>query len=213
MLIELSGTPSAGKKTVMGRVSRSLNTDYKVVQAADRIFDIGNSNFELKNLWTIFDTYSKIERVLSTQPKVENLTIFLNRGLFDRIAWARLLKFSDDCFEDISRHLERWLITQLSELNTKENYGIFLFLTNYEKIIKRNPRYTATPGSVKPWVVNVDTINRLNSIYQDLYNELRDEMSITLIDDQGDDFGLENKVQVVMKYLDKAIQAEVISPL
>lgn len=198
MLLEFSGTPGSGKKSVMSIICKQPGIDYEIIQADEDIFNINNSNFELKNLWTIFDTYSSFERLSKDRIKNANKLIIANRGLFDRIAWSRLLKLKNSDFAETADNLERWLIDKLTITSQDLDYRIFLFLTSYSKIISRRPYYQERRNE-ELWIINPDTIENLNSLYKRLYEEFYNRLDITLIDDLEDDLTLQAKVSIAMQ--------------
>ncbi|MEM9907130.1 MAG: hypothetical protein AAF921_19110 [Cyanobacteria bacterium P01_D01_bin.44] len=200
IFLEFSGTPGSGKNSVIKDISSQAGGDYKIVQANEKIFDISNSNFELKNLWTIFDTYSKLEIAVNQKNFDSYKAMILNRGMFDRIAWARLLKVKNSSFSEIAGYLEFWLRNNLYNLSKDEPYKIVLFLTSYEKIIARRPDYLHDKSQI-PWIINHKTINDLNSIYCQLYEELKKDLDITLIDDLKSNLSLQDKISAVMPCL------------
>lgn len=194
--LEFSGTPSSGKSSVIKTISSQFKDVSKVVQANEELFTIQNSNFELKNIWTIFDTYSQLE--LARKEEVNACkTIILDRGLFDKIAWSRLLKVKNHSFTEVANFLENWLERQLLELSQYNDYKIFLFITSYEKIVFRKPSYL-NYQSQGPWIINQQTINELNSIYKQLYHELYKTLNVILIDDLDNDFSLQQKISATI---------------
>ncbi|EKV03933.1 hypothetical protein Lepto7375DRAFT_6253 [Leptolyngbya sp. PCC 7375] len=200
IFLEFSGTPGSGKNSVIKDISSQTGVACKIVQANEKIFDISNSNFELKNLWTIFDTYSKLEIAVKQKDFDSYKAIIFNRGMFDRIAWVRLLKMKNSSFSEIADYLEAWLRNNLYDLSKDEPYKIVLFLTSYEKIIVRRPDYLHDKSQI-PWIINHKTINDLNSIYYQLYGELKKNLDIILIDDLESDLSLQDKISVVMPHL------------
>ncbi|MEO1210989.1 MAG: hypothetical protein AAFX78_15805 [Cyanobacteria bacterium J06638_20] len=200
MFLEFSGTPGSGKKSIIKAISSQTGGACKIVQANEKIFDISNSNFELKNLWTIFDTYSKIEIAINQKDFDSYKIMILNRGMFDRMAWARLLKVKNSPFSEIAGYLEFWPRNNLYDLSKDEPYRIVLFLTSYEKIIARRPDYLHDKSQT-PWIINYKTINDLNSIYYQLYDELKKDLDITLIDDLKSNLSLQDKISAVMPHL------------
>ncbi len=49
-------------------------------------------------------------------------------------------------------------------------------------------------------IINPITINRLNTIYIELYEELKDKLPIIVIDDINVDLSLEQKASIVASY-------------
>jgi hypothetical protein len=203
MLIEFSGTPGSGKNSVINSICRQPGIDCEIIQADEEVFDLQNSNFELKNLWTIFDTYSRFERIQKGNIENPNKLVIVNRGLFDRVAWSRLLKVKNPAFTETADYLEKWLINKLIIVSENFNYKIYLLLTSYNKIISRRPHYLAQ-GEEKPWIVNRETIENLNLLYRQLHDEFCNVLNITIIDDLEDDLALQAKVSVTLLNLLKA---------
>lgn len=197
MLVEFSGTPGSGKNSVISSICKHPGIDCEIIQADEEVFDINNSNFELKNLWTIFDTYSSFESVSKDSIKNANKLIIANRGLFDRIAWSRLLKLKNSAFAETADYLEHWLIDKLTIASGNFDYQIYLILTSYSKIISRRPYYLEQQND-KPWVINPETIKILNLLYKQLYDELYNVLKITIIDDLEDDLTLQAKISVTL---------------
>lgn len=197
MLIEFSGTPGSGKNSVIDSICRQTGRDFEIIQADEDVFDLQNSNFELKNIWTIFDTYSRFERIQKSSIENQNKLVIINRGLFDRVAWSRLLKLKNPAFAETADYLEKWLINKLIIVSGNFNYKIYLLLTSYNKIISRRPHYLAQRDE-KPWIVNPETIESLNLLYKQLHDEFCNVLNITVIDDLEDDLALQAKVSVTL---------------
>lgn len=202
LVVELSGTPSSGKDTIIKRVYQSeryapLNiVDESVLQCP-----IKNNSLELEILWTVFDTYSTVNRVLVGKDSSPiSLTIF-NRGLFDRIAFARLLRIENAKYAAIAEDIETWLKDNKLLYECKV---IFLFLTSYEKAIIRKKQFKLSEDS-KFQIVNPKVIEKLNDIYLSLYDELKNDLHIIKIDDLSQDLDLDQKFFIVTSYLEKLL--------
>lgn len=197
MLVEMSGTPSSGKTSVINKLSSFDSHNFKVINGESSTFDYKNSNFEIKIFWSIFDTYSKVRHSGCFQDHAVTKWTIFNRGLFDRIIWAKLLSTVNNNLAEEAKHLEQWLKKQATIYRSDL---IFLFLTSYEKIIARKPQYLEQYPQ-PPWVVNKITIQKLNSLYIELFEELKDDLKIVMIDDLRGDLSLEQKISIVKGYI------------
>lgn len=195
MLLELSGTPGAGKSSIIEKLCHERTCE--VVKADSSVFGIHNSNFELKVLWTIFDTYSKIQCFEQHKLNLNPHLVLLDRGLFDRIAWAKLLSDENQALTEIAGYLEKWLKGQV---NVYRADCIFLFLTSYEKLITRKPDYLHKQPQPL-WIVNPVTIHKLNTIYLELFEELKGALKIIVIDDSISTLSLEQKFSIVQTHI------------
>lgn len=192
MLVEFSGTPGSGKNAIIKEICKSQEYySSQVVSGTESPFDYKNSNFELRILWSIFDTYAQMNEVVGKQT-TSKLTV-LNRGLYDRLAWARLLALENRCFAETADYLEKWLRNQEP---LKQTRLIFLFLTSFEKVRMRK-KLARIPSERPKWVLNPVTIQNLNEIYLCLYTELKDSCPVVLIDDLNQNLELEQKMKIV----------------
>ncbi|GAA6614522.1 hypothetical protein [Scytonema sp. NUACC26] len=201
MIIELSGTPSAGKNSIIKRICLNDKDPVNclIITQDDDEFTMKNSNFDLRILWGIFDTYLKTRKAINTHDPLQERMLIFNRGLFDMIAWTRLLRSNNECYAEVANYIEKWLITHLFLFQTDM---IFLFLTSYEKILTRREKYKFDSNGT-PWVINPNTIGKLNEIYLELFLEFRRDFSIIVIDDVNENLSLEQKFTIVRSHLIK----------
>jgi|GEM_PF-4050251 len=200
MILELSGTPSAGKDSIIRMLCDNKKYgDYQVITQDDEEFTIKNSNFDLRILWGIFDTYSKIKSSFSNRSYQGQNIIIFNRGLLDMIAWTRLLRFNNQHYMEIADYIDKWLKAHTFLLQTDV---IFLLLTSYDKILSRRKQYTTDTNSI-PWIINPKIINKLNEIYLEIFIELQHNLPIIIIDDLNNNLSLEEKFSIVSSYIGK----------
>ncbi len=193
MLIEISGTPGSGKSSIINSLCCDNRYDCRVIELDNMRFDFRNSTFESKILWSIFNTYAKIMCLENDKENNINSLTILNRGLFDRIVWAKLLKLENSELINTAYYIEKLF---KEKVVANQPNIIFLLLTSYEKIIARKPKYLYQQPQ-PPWIVNLNTIGKLNRLYIETFHELKDELNIVLVDDITEDIDLEGKISIV----------------
>lgn len=187
---EFSGTPCSGKDSILAELSKA--SIINIIDESAQKCSLPKGLFDLEVLWTVFDTYDKYKNLDYTQ----NLPSVFNRGLFDRIAFIRLVKYINNSRLDVYDKIENWF---LEELKTKES-NIFLFLTSFELAKERKIKYRLRPDS-NFQIVNKDIINRLNSIYELLYTSYKNDLKIILINEKDNELNLESKYELIRKHI------------
>lgn len=197
--IELSGSPSSGKNSIIRELHHTNIFDHcEVIEATSykQPHLRGSENFEVKVLWSIFETCNVVKNNLEAETISSADLILFNRGIFDRLAWARLLQIENRNYRTIVNDIESWIIRQdvLRELNM-----IVLLLTPYEKLITRRKNKSISR------VINPMTIDRLNRIYLDLYDEMKNDVPIVLLSELENALSLSQKVQAIKTRLNRIL--------
>jgi len=190
---EFSGTPCSGKDSILSELAKA--SVINIIDESARKCSLPKELFDLEILWTVFDTYDKYKNLIYSH-NVNNLPSIFNRGLFDRIAFIQLLKNLNDSNDYVSDKIENWL---LKELNTIES-SVFLFLTSYELAKERKVKYRLRPDS-NFQIVNEEVITKLNSIYESLYTNYKNDLNIILIDERKNELSLSSKCELVRKHI------------
>ena len=190
MLIELSGSPSSGKDEIIRSIRESGDyTPLDVVRSNSRKSPFKNSYFELRVFWTNFNRCWSIMNTLEREDIQSSRYIIFNRGLFDSIAYARLVSEDNAAYRGIAQDVEKWIMQ--SKLLDRLDI-IFLLLTPYEKAKERKKMFKSRPTSSFR-LVNEEVMKTLNEIYLNLYYELRLQYRIEMIDDREEFMSLEKK--------------------
>jgi len=198
MIIEFSGTPSAGKDATIEAMRQNKKiSSLNVVDESFLRSPFDDKDFELGILWTIFDTYSEVNQVFNKKASLSSSLTIFNRGLFDRIAFTRLLCSENKHYAEVSKQLEKWL--KESHLLHQLDF-IFLFLTSYEKAKNRKLKFKLRPNSTFR-IVNSRVIEKLNESYLSLNAELGSELPIIIIDDLNHDLSIEQKLSSVSSHI------------
>lgn len=203
LLIEFCGTPAAGKDSTINRLR--ANYDSKIIKA-HRYEQAHIDPIEIKILFSIAETYLLINNfLLSKKQKDQTLTIF-NRGLLDRIAWARLLRYKSLHFKELSHHIEEmiWGTGFLRQLN-----ACFFLITPYQKILERRQKKYMSPNTKRFEIVNPVTIAQLNNVYLELYEELKNELPIVLISDLTHNLTLNQKYEIVDNHINRMLNKSI----
>ena len=200
MIIELSGTPGSGKDSIIELLKKNEYSNLETIDEAEHFkepYDFDH-DIALKMLWSILNTYSTFIQVVNEKQMSDSRLIIFNRGLFDRIAWARLIRTENKEYcavsEDIEKYLKKVLFLNRMDL-------VFLMLTSYEKVKERREKYQLRPNKTFR-VVNCDTIDNLNKIYRDLYDEFKSDFPFVLLDDSSQNLSLEQKLTIVKSNID-----------
>lgn len=194
MLIEFCGTPCSGKSsTIAGLRLNHGFASCRVIEESNLRSPFDDRNFELGILWTIFDTYAEANRISEVDVSSDDSLVIFDRGLVDRIAFARLLRVEDKRYMELADRAEGWL-RESKQLRKFDR--IFLFLTSFAKARERKMHSKLQQDSAFR-VVNPSVIAALNGVYMDLFVELKKELPIVLIDDLNVDLSLEQKLALV----------------
>lgn len=197
MLFEFSGTPSSGKSSVLKNIqSGDLFKTVNIVDESIKECPFGDDQFELGVLWSTFKTFEEFQFTISKNLEPDH-QIFFDRGLFDRVAFVRLLSIEENMFLPYCLKIED-LIFNSGYLNKLDK--IFMFVTPFQKAFLRKNKYKKNNKS-RYRFVNEATIMRLNSIYYDLYSEYKNKLPFVLIDDTENNISLKQKTLSVIRNL------------
>lgn len=195
LIIEFSGTPSSGKNSLIQPLKNIKKMNIEVIEESNipDEFDFDIRNHELRTLWRIFDTYLRTIKIVKYASVDFQKTLIINRGLFDRIAWSRLLAHENKCYEQVAKDIESNLKRHLHQINF-----IFLLISPYEKVKMRRIERGLGFDEV---FVNLNTIGLLNEIYIELFQEFSSEINIVKIDDTDQDISIKEKTKNIFQYL------------
>lgn len=198
MLLEFCGTPSSGKSSVIERLKKNDRyADVKLIDESAINCPYNDSNLLLSIIWTIIETYLITDEIIKGRDVNKDTIIIFDRGIIDRIAFARLLSHLDAAYRQLADIIVRMLYEQCAY---RQFDHVFLFLTSFTKSYERKLQYKFRAES-KLKIVNHDVINALNDIYRDLYQELKDEVDITIVDDLSEDLDINEKTRIIEAFL------------
>lgn len=194
MLIEFCGTPKSGKDSVI-QVLRQVSSygRVEVIGESAHRCALDDSQFELKILWTVFDTHSVLSHLIESGIVQHSGLTIINRGLFDRLAFLRLLRHENESYAEVAGAIEKWLISDETLFQTDL---IFLFLSSYQKSMERKLR-SKHRSNADTRIHNPTVSEKFNRIYLELSEELKTELNIVLIDDSVRDISIEEKGHLV----------------
>lgn len=184
MFIELSGTPGSGKSFILAELCQRYTC-----QIIEDNYVESLQNIDLKILSSILGTLTSVTKSCSSGDFDGSRLTLVERGLFDRIAWARLLAVKNERYVGVAQDIEMTLRESLSHIRVDL---IVLMLTSYGKV--RNRRQ----GNDQHPIVNPGTIEILNAIYSELYDEFNNSLHIVKLDDRDYDLLLDHKLATIM---------------
>jgi predicted ATPase len=196
LLIELAGSPAGGKDSIVNELKNSTAVGrVEVIGEIVRRAPISNSDFDLRLLWTVYSTLAEARRVenLMRQTVPIDLIIF-NRGLFDCIAWLRVLGRRDG-YARRARDLEQllWQDVVLTSMNL-----VVTVVTSYPRAVLRK---TEGPGRI----INHEFMMELNEVYITLCEDARNRIPLLLIDERYDTVPLDHKGDLIAGELLKGL--------
>ena len=181
LFVEFAGTPKSGKSSCIEIVRHFFRrVGFRVLaptEGASR-----RTPSYLKNNLPAFNTWSAcyaLTHVLEGQHDIEDRyqIAFLDRGLFDALAWFELLQTDGEISANelnVIQHflsLERW----------RSSIGIvFLFTTDPDTAMKREHAHTLIDDSGR--AMNRSFLRRLNEAYESVSERFKDDYSLELID-------------------------------
>lgn len=197
MFIEISGTPGSGKSSVITELRHRYTCQ---IIKPKYVGSFETEKVELTMLLSILGTLAAVNELRESNSYSSSRLIVIERGLFDRIAWARLLAMQNERYTQVAQDLEMALRESLSHIQVDL---VVLALTSYDKVrSRRKSKYDQHPNRVFK-VVNPHTIEKLNTIYSDLYTEFNDTIHIVKLDDLSQDLFFDQKLATVTYEIDQ----------
>lgn len=195
MIVELAGTPCAGKDSVIrsivsnGEIAANFRKVVVVDESIKRVANRGDPY--TTNFKSVAFSLQDLRRIHEDPEHNDNLYI-INRGLFDRMAFIRLFGPNNGLGRHFARNLESHVLfaNEIIDQNL-----IFLFLTSAEKAIARKQLRDLRSGPFA--FVNEEVITRLNGHYWNLYYELYQYLPIVLMNDETRNMSLAEKSNAV----------------
>ena len=136
LIIEFTGTPNSGKTTllkILPEVFSTMGINVEVMQEdAELVPRTIPKKTWIRNMWiTLGQMQSLLEASVSTAD-----IIFLDRGYFDALFWAKFLLVQDICSQSESDSLLRILNEMEQTFQITPDY-LFLFDVSIEESLKR----------------------------------------------------------------------------
>lgn len=204
-LVELSGSPQAGKDSVINVLhSAHLMNSFKVIDSGARISPITKDNAAELMIWTVGKVITDCCETLASFRQGDRRVPIFNRGLFDRLAW---LEASSELFEIKARdtHLMQDVLTSL--FAEKFRFHIMVTVTPPNVTLSRSERIRT--GVSRRRILNERVLTILNEAYIKCIDRYRDHFGImTLIDERYGDVSIDMKVEKARFLLDEATKSQ-----
>ncbi|SRR6266851_3614935 len=221
IVIEFSGSPKAGKTTVLSQVHAFLKRiGYRTEVVVERasicpIRDKRHSNF---NIWTACETLCQLLEKTQEPPKPDDPEILiLDRGLFDATSWLRMM----ENLARLQRH-ERESIENFLLLNDwrKRITGVVVMTANPIDSMKRERGYLgviteegATRGGS---IMNQDVLATFKTTVEGVAKQYERDFDIALFDTSSAKFNdklsqtCEAVATKVLDWIDGHVQEEIL---
>ena len=134
LIVEFTGTPNAGKTTLIRHLKDSLSRKGIIVETIKEDAEIVPKQIPKKtwdrNVWI---TFSQLRSLAYAKYSNANI-VLLDRGYYDALFWADFLKFQNICSSEESESLKRILMEANYNLGLRSDYLILIDVSTEESI-------------------------------------------------------------------------------
>jgi hypothetical protein len=193
-IVEISGSPQAGKDSVLRAIfaDRSLpHREIQIVESGARVAPITKDNHPELMVWTVGRILSDSAEALAAYKQGDTKIRIFNRGLFDRLAW---LEASSELFGLSLAETEMMQNLLVSLLVAKFKFRALVILTPPQLTLSRSERIRL--GISRRRVLNEHVLTTLNRCYLRCADRYRDRFDMLEIISEADgDVSVEDKTE------------------
>lgn len=175
-IVELAGTPKAGKTTALHVLHRFLkDCGYHVQEMRERAGDcpIAMKGHFFFNTWTTTTMLASMIESLESEADV----LLLDRGVFDAIVWLESQRLENQVSKDEYRVFRDFVLLNRWRSLTDST---FVFTVSPEKALERENKDLIVPRSGS--IMGPEFLERYNAILAAVHDDVKEQFSIIKID-------------------------------
>lgn len=215
IVIEFAGVPKAGKTSTLGQVYTFLKRcGFRVQIVVERasVCPIKDKKHFTFNVWTACTTLAQVLEHTQDPPRPDDpQVLILDRGLFDAIAWLRLMERLSRIRTDELRTIEEFL---LADEWRKRVTGVIVMTVSPADAMRREMGHLPIEG--KGSIMNPEVLQQMLQNTKECIKTLEDKFRIFPIDTSSGGNNAspqetaENVAQIVLELIEQELQEDIL---